>query len=181
MSETESRAPRLTEGLSADGEQIEAFLTGCLDLGRKNGQARVSLSAIRPGRSTVPSQTFTDPASAAAWIAARNNAQAEAYFSIGEPRDEIERKLRNTDVERLFLVPADIDPPKDLPQDPATLAKWQRKAIAQVEEIARNNKLHIHVINSGGGVQVLAPLAAPRGAGNARRYRQRYAPDQALP
>lgn len=143
-----------------DETKIAEFLTDCLKLER--GRPLVTLTAIIPDGKTL-TRTFDTATKAAAWATAENIAAGgkNVYFQAADPVGYLTSKMRVEDVARLPLLVADVDPPKDGPQDPATLVSWQETAISKVEASADALQLNVHVIVTGGGLCVLAPLDTP--------------------
>lgn len=147
---------------SAQQVHVRDFIAYVAELGASGGPRYVTLSAITPDakRSGAPTATFEFVEDAEAW-ALDNNVDAGIYWQPAEPFGPVHRKMSIRDVAALGMLFADIDPPADASQAPADLAVWQAEAIAEAKRRMKAGGIQGHIVNSGGGIQVLAPLREP--------------------
>jgi hypothetical protein len=153
-------------------DAIEEFIADCLEVGAGGGPNLVTLTAIPPDKDNgTCTRTFDDAAKAAGWAADRNAEGMGVYFHAAEPKRSQSKRLAEKDLARLWQLFADVAPPANMRQGPKSLDDWRSNA----ERQARANEVGIwvHVLITGGGLCVIAPLSsrwtAPTRTGWTRR------------
>lgn len=121
------------------------------------------LSAATPERDKLDTRTFSDAATAAAWIDAWNG-QRNLYFHVNPPRDHNARsKLKRTDVAEVCYLHVDLDPPdrvktKDTRPESVTVSEYREATLGLLMKYQPAPTI---IINSGNGLGVFWKLDAP--------------------